>query len=78
MSEAGDVSDEDLVRPEAVPVWASRRRWVIHFPAVVCTSSPSTTRSVFLDADETLSVGTLVFSVFGFGELFRELVKLGL
>ena len=42
--------DEDLVRPELVAVRASRRWWVIHFPAVVCTSSPSTTTSLVAGA----------------------------
>jgi hypothetical protein len=40
---AGDMSDGDLVRPEGVSVGGHRLgRWVIHFPAVVCTNSPST------------------------------------
>jgi hypothetical protein len=45
VAEAGLVADEDFAGAEGV----SGHRvggWVIHFPAVVCTSSPSTTTSV--------------------------------
>jgi hypothetical protein len=45
MAEAGDVTDQDVVRPEGVAVGASRG-WVIHPPAVVCTRSPITPSSL--------------------------------
>ena len=45
-AEAGDVSDEDLIRAEDVALGQRVGGWVIHFPAVVCTSSPSTSQSL--------------------------------
>ena len=35
VSEAGLMTDQDFTGSELVPVGASRRRWVIHFPVVV-------------------------------------------
>ena len=56
--EAGLMPDEHLAGAEAVPVGASGwGGWVIHRPAVVCTSSPSTTTSVKLGP--TVSGATL-------------------
>jgi hypothetical protein len=46
VAEADDVSDEDLIRTEAMPVRQWVGGWVIHFPPVVCTSSPNTITSV--------------------------------
>ena len=40
VAEAGLMSDENLTGAEGVTVRAARRRWAIHFPAVVCASSP--------------------------------------
>ena len=37
-----NIDIKDLVRAEGMPVRAVRRWGVIHLPAVVCTSSPST------------------------------------
>jgi hypothetical protein len=42
VSEAGYVTDENLVRAEEVSVRAAAW-WVINFPVVVCISSPSMT-----------------------------------
>jgi hypothetical protein len=42
VSEAGDVPHEDLVRTKRMPFGQRVGGWVIHFPAVVCTNSPST------------------------------------
>jgi hypothetical protein len=51
VSEAGDVPDEDLIRPKGVAVGAPGR-WVGDpLPAVVCTSSPSTLEVYYGDLD---------------------------
>jgi hypothetical protein len=36
------MANEDLIRPKRMPVGHRDGGWVIHFPAVVCTSPPST------------------------------------
>ena len=41
--EAGLMTDEHLSGAELCPFGQRAGGWVIHFPAVVCTSSPSTT-----------------------------------
>ena len=43
MTEAHLVAHKRLTGAEVVPVWQHVRGWAIHFPAVVGTSSPSTT-----------------------------------
>ncbi len=47
VAEAGDMPDEDLVGAEGVSVRASQQRVGNPLPAIVCTSSPSTTTSLF-------------------------------
>jgi hypothetical protein len=42
VTEAGDVSDMDLVRARGCPLGQRVGGWVIHFPSVVYTSSPNT------------------------------------
>ena len=74
---------QHLVRAECVPVGASGRRVRDPLPGrgLYTTRSPSTPEAYECPQIEPLapdSAGTRVPGVFGFGELFRELVKLGL
>jgi hypothetical protein len=46
VTEASLITHEDLARAEGVPVGQRLGGWMIHFPAVVCTSSPSTSTSI--------------------------------
>jgi len=47
------MSDEDLPGAELVAVGVAVSPWVIHFGAVVCTSSPSMPGSLRLIPDRT-------------------------
>ena len=53
MTEADLMSDEDLPGAELVAVGVAVSPWVIHFGAVVCTSSPSMPGSLRLIPDRT-------------------------
>ena len=45
VTEASDVTDEDLVGAETMPLGQCVGARVIHFPVVACTSSPSTNQN---------------------------------